>query len=54
MLNVVKTNESAGKVIKNEKLGLVVAALGCGFGDNFDITKLRYHKIIPFSDADVD
>lgn len=54
VLNVVKTNEPAGQIIKNEKLGLVIAALGCGFGDNFDISKLKYHKIIPFSDADVD
>lgn len=52
ILNVLKAKENVSQIIKNEKLGLAIAALGCGFGDSFDITKLRYHKIIPFSDAD--
>lgn len=54
VLNVIKSNENITQVVKNEKLGLVIAALGCGFGDNFDVNKLRYHKIIPFADADPD
>lgn len=54
ILNVIKADERIDKIIKNEKLGLVIAALGCGFGKDFDINKLRYHKIIPFADADPD
>lgn len=42
------------KVIGNEKLMPVVTALGTGIGDEFDITKLRYHKVVIMADADVD
>ncbi len=42
------------KVYSNEKLVPVVAALGCGIGQDFDITKLRYGKVIIMADADVD
>ena len=52
MLNVEKAR--VDKVITNEKLVPVVMALGTGIGDDFDITKLRYHKIIIMTDADVD
>ena len=52
MLNVEKAR--LDKVYGNEKLMPVVAALGCGIGDEFDITKLRYGKIIIMADADVD
>ncbi|MGN0536086.1 MAG: DNA topoisomerase (ATP-hydrolyzing) subunit B [Eubacterium sp.] len=52
MLNVEKAR--VDKVITNEKLIPVVMALGTGIGDDFDITKLRYHKIIIMADADVD
>ncbi len=52
MLNVEKAR--VDKVITNEKLVPVVMALGTGIGDDFDITKLRYHKIIIMADADVD
>ena len=38
----------------NEKLMPVVTALGCGLGDEFDISKLRYHKVFIMADADVD
>ena len=43
---------STAEVIKNDKLGLALAAFRCGIGDEFDIDKLRYHKIILMSDAD--
>jgi DNA gyrase subunit B len=52
MLNVEKAR--VDKVITNEKLVPVVMALGTGIGDEFDISKLRYHKIIIMADADVD
>ena len=52
MLNVEKAR--IDKVIGNEKLVPVVLALGTGIGDDFDITKLRYHKIVLMADADVD
>lgn len=44
----------AENVYSNEKLAPFITALGCGFGDEFDITKLKYDKIIIMSDADVD
>ena len=40
------------KVYTNEKLAPVVTALGCGIGDDFDISKLKYDKVIIMSDAD--
>ena len=52
MLNVEKVE--AHKVINNEKLLPVIASLGTGIGKNFNIDKLRYHKIIIMADADVD
>ncbi|MCD7796349.1 MAG: DNA topoisomerase (ATP-hydrolyzing) subunit B [Clostridiales bacterium] len=52
MLNVEKAR--VDKVIANEKLVPVVIALGTGIGEEFDINKLRYHKIIIMADADVD
>ena len=52
MLNVEKA--IVDKVITNEKLVPVVMALGTGIGEDFDINKLRYHKIIIMADADVD
>ena len=52
MLNVEKAR--VDKVYSNEKLLPVVMALGTGLGDEFDISKLRYHKIIIMADADVD
>ena len=52
MLNVEKAR--IDKVYGNEKLTPVVIALGTNIGDNFDITKLRYGKIIIMADADVD
>ena len=52
MLNVEKARMD--KVYTNEKLVPVVAALGCGIGQDFDIAKLRYGKVIIMADADVD
>ncbi|MBQ9531269.1 MAG: DNA topoisomerase (ATP-hydrolyzing) subunit B [Eubacterium sp.] len=52
MLNVEKAR--VDKVYSNEKLLPVVMALGTGIGEDFDIEKLRYHKIIIMADADVD
>lgn len=52
MLNVEKV--SADKVMSNEKLEPVINTLGTGFGKDFNIEKLRYHKIIIMADADVD
>ena len=52
MLNVEKTR--IDKVIGNEKLQPIIASLGAGLGPEFDIAKLRYHKVIIMADADVD
>ena len=52
MLNVEKARKE--KVFKNEKLQPVIAALGAGIDDDFNVEKLRYHKIIIMADADVD
>jgi len=52
MLNVERTR--IDKVINNEKLQPVIASLGAGIGKDFNIEKLRYHKIIIMADADVD
>ena len=52
MLNVEKAR--LDKVYGNEKLMPVVTALGCGIGEEFDLSKLRYGKIIIMADADVD
>ena len=52
MLNVEKV--TADKVMSNEKLEPIINTLGTGFGKDFNIEKLRYHKIIIMADADVD
>ncbi|MGA2614130.1 MAG: DNA topoisomerase (ATP-hydrolyzing) subunit B [Spirochaetia bacterium] len=52
MLNVEKTR--IDKVLTNDKLFPIISALGTGVGDQFDVSKLRYGKIIIMADADVD
>ncbi len=52
MLNVEKARED--KVIGNDKLQPVITALGAGIGEEFDLSKLRYHKVVIMADADVD
>ena len=52
MLNVEKTRIE--KVLGNEKLQPIIATLGAGAGSDFDVSKLRYHKVIIMADADVD
>ncbi|MCD8127855.1 MAG: DNA topoisomerase (ATP-hydrolyzing) subunit B [Clostridiales bacterium] len=52
MLNVEKARSD--KVYGNDKLNPVITALGAGLGEDFDVSKLRYHKVIIMADADVD
>ncbi len=52
MLNVEKTR--IDKVLTNDKLFPIISALGTGVGDQFDVSKLRYGKVIIMADADVD
>ena len=52
MLNVEKSR--ADKIYGNDKLNPVILAVGAGIGNDFDITKIRYGKVIIMADADVD
>ena len=52
MLNVEEVR--ADKIYGNDKLQPVIVALGAGLGEDFDVNKLRYHKVIIMADADVD
>ncbi|MBQ5560390.1 MAG: DNA gyrase subunit B [Lachnospiraceae bacterium] len=52
ILNVEKA--SLEKILLNNEIKSMIASFGCGIGDEFDITKLRYDKIIILTDADVD
>ena len=52
LLNVEKAR--LDKVLKNNEIRAMFAAIGCGVDEDFDITKLRYHRIVIMTDADVD
>lgn len=52
MLNVEKSRED--RVYGNEKLSPIITALGTSLGEDMDLSKLRYHKVIIMADADVD
>ena len=52
ILNVEKA--SMDKILANEEIRSLFTAMGTGFGEDFDVSKARYHKLVIMTDADVD
>ena len=52
LLNVEKVR--ADKVFENKEIQSLIYAIGCGIGEEFDVTKARYHRVVIMTDADVD
>ena len=52
LLNIEKTRRD--KMLENKEIQALIAAIGCGMDDNFDISKRRYNRIVIMTDADVD
>jgi DNA gyrase subunit B len=46
--------DSAGKILGNEEIRSMITALGCGIREDFDVERVRYHKVVIMTDADID
>ena len=52
LINVEKVR--LDRVLDNKEVQSLIYAVGCGIGDNFDVAKARYHRVVIMTDADVD